>query len=121
MWGRRLGPLFLLGFALLGAFLWKGGLDLLPTERSITWKIPGEFASVRRLELQLYRGETLLKREELATPTGLTLEPTQKVVLGRGRYRAQLLLWREGAASPGSSSAEFEIGDEDVVVVAPGG
>jgi hypothetical protein len=119
VWGRRLGPLVLIAFALFGAFLWKGGFDLLPAERSISWKIPGDFASIRKVELQLYRGDTLLKREELSTPTGLTLEPTQKIVLERGKYRAQLLVWRDGATSPASASAVFEVADDDVLVVAP--
>ncbi len=119
-WGRKIGPLLLLGFAALGAFLWKGGFDLLPTERALVWKVPGEAASIRRLELQLYRGDTLLKREELSMPGGLTMEPTQKVVLGRGKYRARVLTWREGVAEPSAATAELEVTDVETVVVAPG-
>lgn len=120
-WGKRLGPLLLLGFAALGAFLWKGGGDLLPTERVLSWKVPGDYATIRRLELQLYRGETLLKREELRTPSGLTAQPAQKVVLRRGRYTARLLVWREGAIEPQPYSVQLEIGDADAVLVDPAG
>lgn len=116
-WGKRLGPLLLVGFVALGAFLWKGGGDLLPAERVLFWKVPGDYASIRRLELQLYRGETLLKREELKTPAGLSEQPSQKVVLRRGRYTARMLVWREGAVEPQAHSTQLEVGDAETVTV----
>jgi hypothetical protein len=110
----------LVTFAALGAFLWKGGLGLLPTERTLVWKIPGEFASIRRVELQLYRGEVLLQREDLKTPHGLGEEPTQKVLLRAGKYRARWLMWREGSPEPVVRAAEVEVGDAEALVVQPG-
>jgi hypothetical protein len=118
-WARRLGPLVLVGLVALGAFFWRGGLGLLPVERTLVWKVRGDFGSIRRVELQLYDGEKLLKREDLKTPSGLTLEPTQKLMLGRGKYNARLLVWREKAAEPEASAVELEVGDADVVTVEP--
>ena len=116
-WAQRLGPVLLLVLAGLGAFLWKGGFGLLPTERLLAWKVRGDFATIRRLELQLYDGETLIKREELKTPTGLSLEPTQKLVLGKGRYTARMLVWREKAAEPESTSSEVVVDDAEAITV----
>jgi hypothetical protein len=118
-WARRLGPLVLVGLVALGAFFWRGGLGLLPVERTLVWKVRGEFGSIRRVELQLYDGEKLLKREELQTPSGLTLEPTQKLLLGRGTYTARVLVWREKAAEPEASAVELEVGDAEVVTIEP--
>ena len=116
-WSRRLGPLMLLGLAALGAFLWRGGFDLLPVERELVWKVPGAFATIRRVDLQLYQGTTLLKREELTTPRGLAVEPSSKLVLARGDYEARVLVWREGSESPEAQTTPVHVGAETVVVV----
>ena len=109
--------MLLLVLAGLGAFLWKGGLGLLPTERVLAWKVRGEFATIRRVELQLYDGETLIQREELNTPSGLTLEPTQKMVLRRGKYRARLLVWRDRSPEPEAVATEVEVGEAGAVTI----
>ena len=91
-------PLVLLAIA--GVFLWRGGFGLLPVERTLTWKLWGDFATIRRVELQLYQGDALLKREQLELPGGLTFEPTSKLTLRQGDYRGLLMLWRADAGSP---------------------
>ena len=118
-WARKAGPIVLLVLVGLGAFLWKGGLGLLPVERTLVWKVPGEFASVRRLEMRLYEGSTLLKADELFTPQGLNVEPTQKLVLERGQYQAELSVWREGAAEPKRERVAVVVDDAEVLVVQP--
>lgn len=116
-WTRRLGPLLLVGLVVFGAFLWRGGLGLLPVERELLWQVPGDFASVRRLELQLYQGASLLKREELAAPGGLTFAPTTRVVLARGTYQGRILVWRQGSGEPEPHAARVLVGEAMVIEV----
>ena len=77
-------------------FLWQGGLSLFPVERTITWRLWGDFRSIRRAELQLYRDGELLKREQLEFPNGATFEPSSKLNLKGGNYRALMMIWRDG-------------------------
>jgi hypothetical protein len=90
---KRLLLLVPLGLAL---FLWQGGLSLFPVERTITWHLWGDFRSIRRAELQLYRGEELFKREQLEFPHGAMSEPSSKLSLKGGTYRALMMIWRDG-------------------------
>lgn len=90
---KRLLLLVPLGLAL---FLWQGGLSLFPVERTITWNLGGDFRSIRRAELQLYRDGELLKREQLEFPDGATFEPSSKLSLKGGSYRALVMIWRNG-------------------------
>lgn len=92
--------------ALLGVFLWRGGFGLLPVERTISWKLWGEFSSIRRVELQLYQGEALLQRTVLEPPTG---EPTTKISLKQGTCRGLMMIYRADAGSP-------EVRDEKVLI-----
>lgn len=86
--------------ALAGVFFWRGGFGLLPVERTITWRLWGDFASIRRVELQLYDGEELLKREQLELPSGAGFEPTSSLALRKGEYRGIVMVWRADAGTP---------------------
>ncbi len=86
--------------ALAGLYLWRGGLGLFPVEREITWHLWGDFATIRQVDVQLYDGEQLLKRQRLTTPNGATAEPSSKLQLKRGDYRSLVMLWRADAGSP---------------------
>jgi hypothetical protein len=109
---KRLGLLPVLAIAALGAWLWKGAFGLLPAERELSWAVPGEWAPIRAVEMQLYDGETLIKREELSTPNGLMREPVQKVALkGRVKYQARLFVTRGQAQDRYRST--FTVGDTD--------
>ena len=113
LWKRL--PLILLG--LLGIWMWQGGGGLVSTEHTLVWKIPGAYASVRKVEAQLWDADELLLRFELETPTGLNLDPERKVVLKRGRYRSELLVWREGSREPQTRRTQVEVGAEPTIVI----
>lgn len=102
---------------LLGAWLWKGGFGVLPTDRELTWKLGGEYASIRKAELQVWEGQTLLTREELSMPKGAMADPTQKLSLRKGTYTAKVFVWREGEAAPHAWSSSFQVGDAPGVTV----
>ena len=113
LWKRL--PLIVLG--LFGIWLWQGGAGVVSTEHTLVWKIPGAYASVRRVEVQLWDGEELLTRFELQTPTGLNADPERRLTLKRGRYRSELLVWREGASVPETARVDVEIDAEPTVVI----
>jgi hypothetical protein len=114
---RRLYLLAVLG---LGAVLWKGGFGFLATERSLSWRLPVRHGEVRRLDLQLWAGQTLLKREELETPGGLTAEPVSRLGLERGQHRAVATLWLASAPRPVVLRQDFDPGtDADIVLSFP--
>lgn len=118
--GGLLGPLKqrapLVLVALVGFFLWKGGLGLLPTERLVIWKLPVRAAALRQADLQLWKGEALLKRVELELPNGLSDDPAWKLLLRPGRYPVKAFLRSEGE-SPRALEQELIVGDEEQVVV----
>lgn len=113
LWKRL--PLLLLG--LFGIWLWQGGAGIVPTERTLVWKVPGAYATVRKVEAQLWQGDELLTRFELETPTGLMLDPDRRLPLRPGHYRSELLVWREGAAGPEIIRLEVDVGREPTVVI----
>lgn len=113
LWKRL--PLILIG--VLGIWLWQGGGGLVSVERTLVWKIPGAYASVRKVEAQLWQGDELLTRFELETPAGLTLDPERKLTLKRGRYRSELLVWREGETAPEIRRVEIEIDEAPTILI----
>jgi hypothetical protein len=96
-------------FALLGAYLWRGGFGLLPVERTITWRLWGDFASIRRVDVQLYQGDELLEHVQLETQRGATFEPTTRLALRKGTYRGLVMIWRDTGGAP-------EVHDEKLMV-----
>jgi|CXWL01.1.fsa_nt_gi hypothetical protein len=102
---------------LLGAWLWKGGLGLLPSDRELTWKLGGDYASIRKAELQVWEGETLLTREELSMPNGAMADPTQKLSLRSGSYTAKVFVWRKSEVVPRAWSSTFVVADGVNVIV----
>ena len=114
---RRLYLLVILG---LGVLLWKGGFGFLATDRTVSWRLPVRYGEVRRLDLQLWAQETLLKREELETPGGLTAEPVSRLGLERGPHRAVATLWLASAPRPLVLRQDFDPGtDADIVLSFP--
>lgn len=105
--------------ALLGVFFWRGGFGLLPVERQITWKLWGDFGSIRRVEVQLYDGEELLKREQLELPGGAGFEPTSKLPLRKGTYRGLVMVWRADAGSPEVREEQLQVDAETAVLTVP--
>jgi len=101
----------------LGFVLWRGGFGFLATERTLTWRLPVAYGEVRRLELQVWDGETLLGRQELTTPTGLLAEPETRLPLTRGEHRAVASVWLAGTTDPVSFQKTFDPGAEASVVL----
>lgn len=107
---KKVGLLPVLALVALGVWLWKGAFGLLPAERELSWSVPGEWATIRALELQLWDDATLLKREELHTPAGLMREPQQKISLKGGvPYRARLFVTRDSGQE--AYQATITVGD----------
>ncbi len=101
-----------------GLFLWRtGAFGLLPTDRSVTWRLPVSYAEVRGVELQLWRGEELLKREERRFEAGVVGELTMSVPLAAGAHRAIATARLQGRAEPLGFQREFDPGSEEALVI----
>lgn len=75
-----------LAVAALGIYLWQS--DLFPQDRELVWRLPVDAPPLQRLEIQIWSGETLLKREEFF-PGGAVSEIKQTLPLRRGTYRVE--------------------------------
>ena len=82
---RRLPLLLVLG---LGFLVWKNGFGVLATERQVEWRVPVPYADIRSVDLQLWRNESLLKREERRFDDGVSTALVNSVSLTRGEHRA---------------------------------
>lgn len=109
----------MLAVLLFGAWLWQGGLGLLPVERELVWKIPGDYGSIRRADLEIIGDGELLKHEELYTPRGLSLDPVQKLPLKAGTYEISARVWRGDAGEPSVHQRKVAISDEKTFVLTP--
>jgi hypothetical protein len=110
-------PLLLLLLGVL--FVWQGGFGLWPVERTLTWRLWGDYGSIRRVDVQLYDGDVLLTRADLSFPNGVMYEPTMKVALKKGRYPAKVLVWRAGAENPEIRSIEVVADATTTALTAP--
>lgn len=115
-WRRRI-PLVLA--LLVGTFVWRGGFGFFATERQVTWRLPVAYADVRRVELQVWRGEAVLRRLTQEFPTGISAELTQAVVMRQGEHRAIALVWNRGVETPVVFAQDFDPGGAEAVVLAP--
>lgn len=98
-----------------GLWLWKGGGGLFPTGRELVWQLPDERASIREVEIQLWDGEALLKRESRLYGAGEAQDIVQKVPLRAGEYQARVFIRRDGRA-PQSLARTLSVGEEETVV-----
>lgn len=116
---NRWSRLLVMGAVLGGALLfWRTGLfGVLPTDRTLVWRLPVSYGEVRKLELQVWSEEELLKREEQTYAAGLVGEPALKVPLASGPHRAIAKVWLMGATSPLGFQKDFDpVADETVVI-----
>ena len=116
---KALGRLFPIALIGVGLFFWKGGLGSFATDRELIWRVPGPYSTVRKVEVQIYDGDELLKREEWMLPGGLTVDPTDKVRLKEGTYVTHLLVWREGKAEAEGYRIPLSIKGEGPFVLKP--
>lgn len=109
-------PLLVMG--VLGVVLWKTGFfGFAPQERTIVWRFPVSYGEVRNLELQVWAGDELIKREESAHAAGLVGEPSFVVPLRNGTYRGTAVLSLLHGQKPTVFQRDFEVGSDDHVVV----
>lgn len=112
---KRLPLLIVLGGGLL---LWKtGAFGFFPTERTLIWRLPVSYGDVRRLELQVWEGDALVKREEQTYAAGLTFEPTFKVPLASGTHRAIATVGLASEPAARGFQLEFNPGSDESIVL----
>ncbi|MDX2009038.1 MAG: hypothetical protein SFW67_02550 [Myxococcaceae bacterium] len=114
---RRRLPLVLA--LVIGAIVWRGGFGFFATTREVTWRLQIPYGEVRRVSLEIWDEAQLLRREERATPSGLSAELRQEVVLRRGTHRALARIWLQDAVEPRVFGATFDPGEADALVLEP--
>ncbi len=101
-----------------GLLLWRTGLfGVFPTDRTLVWRLPVSYGEVRKLELQVWGEEELLKREEFTYEAGIVGEPAFKVPLAAGPHRAIATVWLKDAASGLGFQREFDPKADETIVI----
>lgn len=78
----------------VGLWLWRSGEE---SERTLIWRLPGDRATVERVEIQLMDDDgSVLRRETLYYQTGAPPEITQRYRIDEGSYQARLFITRRG-------------------------
>lgn len=85
---------------LAGAFVWKGGFGFFATSRAVTFRLAVPYADVRKLELEVWREDVLLRRVEQVFPSGISSELTSDVVMRKGVHRGIAKVWLKGVVEP---------------------
>lgn len=112
---KRLPLLVLVGVGLL---LWKtGAFGFLPSDRTVVWRFPVSYGEVRKLELQIWDGDELLKQQEQSFAAGLVGEPSFRLPLASGKHRAIATVLLSSNPVPVGFTQEFEAGTDETVVV----
>jgi hypothetical protein len=114
---RRRLPLVLA--ILLGTVVWKGGFGFFATSRDVTWRLAVPYGEVRKVVLEVWNDEGLVRREERVTPNGLAAELTQEIVLHRGPHRASAQIWLGNAQEARVFQKAFDPGDASALVLEP--
>lgn len=109
----------MMGAVLGGALLfWRTGMfGVFPTDRTLIWRFPVSYGEVRKLELQVWGDDELLKREEHTYEAGIVGELAMKVPLTSGPHRAIATLWLQGAPSAIGFQRDFDPGAQESVVI----
>jgi hypothetical protein len=106
--------------AVLGGALlfWRTGLfGVLPTDRTVVFRLPVSYGEIRKLELQVWGGEELLKIEEQSYEAGLVGEASLKVPLAAGAHRAIATVWLLHASTSQGFQKDFDPRSDETVVV----
>ncbi|MCU0700530.1 MAG: hypothetical protein MUC96_28810 [Myxococcaceae bacterium] len=112
---RRRLPLILA--LVIGTIVWRGGFGFFATTREVTWRLEIPYGEVRKVSLEIWNEGQLVRREERSTPTGLSSELRQEVVLRRGQHRARARVWLGGAAEPREFGTVFDPGEASALVL----
>lgn len=111
---KRLPLLIALG---VGVALWKtGGFGFFPTERTLVWRFPVSYGEVRKVELQVWEGQELVKQAESIWGGGLVGEPTLAVPLVKGPHRAVATVTNLRGETVGFQR-DFDPGGDETVVI----
>lgn len=70
--------------------------SLFPQSRTLVWQTGASRAEIEQVDLQLWRGTELLKREVKRFGAGAPAEVTQEVTLSEGAYEARYVIDRVG-------------------------
>lgn len=105
---KRLPFLILVGAGLL---FWRAGY--FPRDRTLVWDLPDD-PSLRSVEVQLYQGTELLKREQFFFTRGPRAKVEEHVKLGRGDYQLRFFLAREGKPLE-TVTVPLHLGSEELV------
>ncbi len=100
-----------------GLWLWKGGAGLFPVARELVWQLPADRAAIQTVEVQLWDGTLLVKREEVRTPNGAGPDLVERLALRAGTYQARAFVTRQGSAAPQVYASQVRLGDEETVVI----
>lgn len=113
-WAQRLWIVLLV---LPLVWLWKTDVfGFAAKERTLIWRLPVSFSEMRRLELQVWDEESLLKREEMSFPSPAVAEPVMQVALKTGHaHRAIAAVWLGEVTSPTMFELRFAPGGDEVV------
>lgn len=95
----------------VGLLIWKTGY--MPKDRTLVWDLPDD-PSIRGVEVQLYDGHELLKREQFFFPSGPSGKLEEHVRLGRGDYQVRFVVTRDGQPLR-SSQQPLQLRSEEVV------
>lgn len=95
----------------VGLLFWKSGY--MPKDRTLVWDLPND-ASIRQVEVQVYQGNELLKREQFFFDHGPTAKVEEHLKLGRGDYQVILLFERAGKPQE-VHQLPLHLGSEEVV------
>lgn len=107
-------PIFLVAAA--GIFVWQGGGGLFPVERQLVWRLPAARQDIRAVEIQVWDGDELLKREERAFARGAEPEIVQTLPLKKGEYAAKVFIRREGQERSDTWAQPLRVGGEETIV-----
>jgi hypothetical protein len=85
--------LLLLGFAAIGLFVFRE----VPRNVSLVYALD-DAGVVRRVVVEVFRGDTALRQAEFRFPTGAPAQIRQDVKLTDGQYRVVVRVWRLNGA-----------------------
>lgn len=95
----------------VGLLIWRTGY--FPKDRTFVWDLPDD-PSLRSVEVQLYQGTELLKREQFFFTDGPRAKVEEHVKLGRGDYQLRFFLTREGRPQE-TVTVPLHLGSEELV------
>ena len=95
----------------IGLAIWRTGY--LPHERDLVFSVPPD-PTIREVEVQIYAGPELLKRETFYLPQGPNGSLEARLSIGRGSYSVRSYVKRDGRP-PETADQPFQVAGEDVV------